>query len=211
MNESKFCHGCGKVRPVDQFASKPGRSGKRTRASRCKDCQREWQAAYRLEHGDHVNENARQAYARDPSRKKASKSDFYQRHRDELLPLKRERYAAGYAVAPERWHAAKSRRKARLSCAMDATDRLLSLMYRHAIRDEPCFYCGRRVSGDMHTDHYFPLAKGGTDHWWNLVRACGPCNRRKHAACGTRFFLMAGGAGGSRCAPAVEKAAPLDR
>ena len=39
-------------------------------------------------------------------------------------------------------------------------------------------------------DTYFPIAKGGTDHWWNLVRSCGPCNRRKHAYCGTWFILM---------------------
>ena len=41
-------------------------------------------------------------------------------------------------------------------------------------------------------DHYFPVAKGGTDHWFNLVRSCLLCNRSKAAHCGTWFRLRMG-------------------
>lgn len=68
-------------------------------------------------------------------------------------------------------------------------DRRLSTAYRLAIKHDPCFYCGDPGEQD---DHYFPVAKGGTDHWWNLVRACWACNNGKRAHCGTWFQLRPG-------------------
>ncbi len=41
-----------------------------------------------------------------------------------------------------------------------------------------CYYCGAQA---REFDHRIPLSRGGT-HWpANLVPACGPCNRHKHA------------------------------
>jgi hypothetical protein len=76
---------------------------------------------------------------------------------------------------------------------MDALDRALSADYRRAIAGDPCTYCGATAS---QVDHIFPVAKGGTDHWWNLTRACESCNKSKAAHCGTWFLLLRGGAGG---------------
>ena len=47
--------------------------------------------------------------------------------------------------------------------------------------------------GHSCVDHFFPLAKGGTDHWFNLVRACRSCNLRKRTMCGTAFLLLTSG------------------
>lgn len=58
--------------------------------------------------------------------------------------------------------------------------------HRKRIKNDPCAYCG---GPGEHYDHVFPVAKGGTDHWTNIVRACGLCNRRKGAHCGTWFIL----------------------
>lgn len=41
-----------------------------------------------------------------------------------------------------------------------------------------CAYCGEPA---MERDHFVPLARGGTHTLDNLVPACGPCNRGKHA------------------------------
>jgi 5-methylcytosine-specific restriction endonuclease McrA len=68
-------------------------------------------------------------------------------------------------------------------------DRVLSIAYRQAIVNDQCQYCG---GPGEHFDHFFPLAHGGTDHWWNLVRACAFCNHSKHAHCGTWFKLKRG-------------------
>lgn len=63
---------------------------------------------------------------------------------------------------------------------MSETDRLLSLEYRKVIANDPCFYCGENGPDiTFHVDHYVPLSRGGTDHWWNLVQSCGTCNMRK--------------------------------
>ncbi|TXS34765.1 HNH endonuclease [Streptomyces sp. OR43] len=180
----KACRRCGEIKALDAFA----RKGK-YRAARCKDCLREWAAGYRETSGDLINANARQGYATDPTRKKATKAAYYQRHSEAIRARARQKYVVGYAANPERWHAANARRKQLLAVAMDPFDRALSTGYRRAIRADGCTYCGLYVAGDMHVDHFYALAKGGTDHWWNLVQSCGSCNRHKHDKCGTWLRL----------------------
>lgn len=94
---------------------------------------------------------------------------------------------------PEADQAAIHRRRQRIEVRMVDLDRLLSRLYRLAIRNDPCFYCGSAETHEV--DHFFPLSKGGTDHWWNLVRSCRPCNRGpsgKQKTCGTAFMLRRG-------------------
>ena len=79
-----------------------------------------------------------------------------------------------------------SARRTQLKLSLE--DQRISIAYRKAIANDPCFYCGKRTS-KMHTDHFFPLKKGGTNHWWNLVRSCQSCNDHKAAHCGTWFLL----------------------
>ncbi|WP_329616474.1 HNH endonuclease [Streptomyces brevispora] len=185
--EEKACRGCGEIKPLDGFAKK-GKS----RAARCKDCLREWAQRYRQDHSDRINANARSGYAKDPSKKKSSKAAYWSRSRSEINARGRERYARMYPLEPERWLSANARRKQRIKVAMNKLDRALSAAYRRAIRRDDCTYCGLRTPGDMHVDHSFPLAKGGTDRWWNLAQSCGPCNRHKHDRCGTWMLLRRG-------------------
>lgn len=39
-----------------------------------------------------------------------------------------------------------------------------------------CHYCGGRAT---EVDHWTPASRGGLTVEWNLVAACGPCNRSK--------------------------------
>jgi hypothetical protein len=111
----------------------------------------------------------------------------------------REVYAEEHRAAASAWNAAnrearfaaEGRRRLAADAGMDDIDRMLSVCYRLAILHDPCFYCGSLVTD--HVDHFFPLAKGGTDRWFNLVRACGPCNNAKYTMCGTAFLLRSGG------------------
>lgn len=73
---------------------------------------------------------------------------------------------------------------------MDTFDKELSLAYRAAIGKDACFYCGDQGAATYHNDHYVSLYNGGTDHWWNLVRACGPCNHRKNKMNGDEFLAL---------------------
>lgn len=95
-----------------------------------------------------------------------------------------------YRANREEYYAKTHRRRQRVEVNMDALDRALSADYRRAIADDPCFYCRTEATS---VDHFFPIAKGGTDHWWNLVRACEACNKSKWARCGTWFQLVSGG------------------
>jgi 5-methylcytosine-specific restriction endonuclease McrA len=102
----------------------------------------------------------------------------------------RAHYAEHGRITPEAQRAAAARRRQRVVLDMDEADRLLSAEYRKAIRNDPCFYCGSAET--HHVDHYFPLAKGGTDAWFNLRAACRDCNLSKFTTCGTAFLLRAG-------------------
>ena len=88
---------------------------------------------------------------------------------------------------PEKTRANNSRRRTKVKVKMTREDRELSADYRIAIAHDRCFYCG--ASGE-HDDHYISLANGGTDHWWNLVRACAPCNLRKGPKNGDEFIAL---------------------
>ena len=124
--------------------------------------------------------------------------DYYDRNQAELREYSRqwrEVYADEHRAAASAWnaqnraarYAAQVRRNLAASAGMDAFDRELSVAYRLAIGNDPCFYCGSPATD--HVDHYFPLAKGGTDHWFNLVRACDTCNNAKYTTCGTANLL----------------------
>jgi hypothetical protein len=97
---------------------------------------------------------------------------------------------------------------------MDELDRALSASYRVAIRTDPCFYCGAPPSATDETDHFFPLSKGGTDHFHNLVRSCRKCNRGargKGTMCGTAFMLRTGYWNAPVMARAAEVSVPAQR
>jgi hypothetical protein len=105
------------------------------------------------------------------------------RRREENPDYKREwRHANPIAV-----RAQSARRRARRKLRMSRYDSELSRAYREAIANDPCFYCGAAGEQD---DHYVSLARGGTDHWWNLVRACQRCNCQKCDRSGDEFIAM---------------------
>ena len=163
---------------------------------------REYQRSYYLSRQDELVEYARfyrEVYAEEhraaalawalanPDRKKDNDAAYRERNREAI----RERWnAAGYFRNTPAQYAANARRRQRIKVDMDQLDRALSAAYRTAIRNDPCFYCGDPET--HHVDHFFPLAKGGTDVWVNLVRACADCNLSKSATCGTAFLLRAG-------------------
>jgi len=127
---------------------------------------------------------SRQSYARHAEQRRAESRDYRMRYPERVKAA----VARWRAAHPEYSSVLNARRRLRMQLSPE--DRQISHAYRQAIRHDPCFYCGGPAD---HTDHYFPLVKGGTDHWWNLVRACEHCNCSKQAVCGTKFLLLSGG------------------
>ncbi|MDX3125956.1 HNH endonuclease [Streptomyces scabiei] len=104
---------------------------------------------------------------------------------------KRHRQRADYEENPAPYKAKTAQRRYNAKRGMAADDRRISADYREAISDDPCGYCRGRTA-KMHVDHVFPLSKGGTDHWWNLLQTCSTCNLGKYNRCGTWFILTRG-------------------
>ena len=187
----KICGKCSGTKQITDFYKDKGK--KDGHRSECKECTRRKNRQYYEENGNAVRENVRLYRLNNLECVQGRKREYNQRYREENRELIRQR-GREYRLAnldsirkrireygksnPERNRAKKSRRRQRLTVHMDETDRLLSVEWRKAIANDPCAYCNQH-STEMHDDHVVPLARGGTDHWWNLVRACAPCNWAK--------------------------------
>jgi len=166
------------------------------------------QTGFCNEHRDHDEYN-RQYY----DRNQADLREYARQYRAEH-PEEHRAYASAWNAANrEARYAAEGRRRAAAAAGMDDFDRELSVAYRLCILHDPCFYCG--ATETHHVDHFFPLAKGGSGKWWNLVRSCSRCNHSKHTRCGTAFILGGGRLCPRRCsfmpptATAIEPSRPL--
>jgi len=159
--------------------------------ARCKPCKGK---QYRLRHKDQLatyfvgyrQDNKEKIDAYEESRKEekaAERRDSYWKNREARIAAT----AIWQRENPEACRAKGARRRARETAKMTAEDRELSVAYRLAIANDPCYYCG--APGE-HDDHYHALARGGTDHWWNLVRACARCNHQKNAMHGDDFLRL---------------------
>jgi hypothetical protein len=167
--EPRYCAMCSAELPVYQ--------GNHSR--HCDDC--------RPLHWKEVSRESNER-ARLDGRHKQHQLSYQERHGDRIRELSRQ-YKREH---PEYDQAALHRRRMRVEAGkLDAVDRMLSRFYRRAIKSDLCFYCG--TSDTQCIDHYFAIAKGGSDRWFNLVRACRKCNLSKRTMCGTAFLLLTGG------------------
>jgi hypothetical protein len=125
-------------------------------------------------------------------------------HHRENKVRRNAKMRAHYLANREYYYAKTTERRERVARLVTKTDRLQSAARRRDIAGDPCWYCG---GPGENNDHFFPIAKGGTDHFWNLVRSCEHCNKSKAAHCGTWFTLRRGGSRGTDgSVPAVAEA-----
>jgi len=135
------------------------------------------------DHRDHDEYNRRYY-----DRNQADLREYARQYREDHAEEHRAYTRAWNAANPAARQAMHARRRQRVEADMDDLDRLLSALYRQAIERDPCYYCNSPITD--HVDHFFPLSKGGTDHFWNLVRACAKDNLSKQAICGTKYKLL---------------------
>jgi 5-methylcytosine-specific restriction endonuclease McrA len=151
-------------------------------SERCEPCRVVyWKAHNQARNKERTESGARKVYDK-----------RYRENNLETVQANGRKYKAAH---PETDEAANARRRAQLKVRMTPEDCRLSRLFRKVSKGFPCFYCGAPVpvgAKPHELEHYFPLSKDGTDHWWNLLRACRACNRGpggKGKSCGTVFLL----------------------
>jgi 5-methylcytosine-specific restriction endonuclease McrA len=108
-------------------------------------------------------------YHRESDKQIAYASKWQREHRDH-----RSAYMKAYYVKNLEKMRAYSRYQARIrSVGRDNTD---AHNWIAVLDGDPCAYCGAPME---HVDHITPLARGGTNDWFNLTAACQPCNSSK--------------------------------
>lgn len=67
-------------------------------------------------------------------------------------------------------------------------------VYREILRrefeEDTCFYCGRKLKGEIHVDHFIPWSFVKDDKIWNFVLSCPTCNERKNNRVPTKDYLI---------------------
>ena len=169
----RFCADCGTELPPPNGSARP--------RVRCEPCAKIHKTAHDRERNNARTESGeRKAYDR-----------RYREESRETIQANNRKYKRAH---PETDAAANVRRRHRLHTLMTPEDRRLSALFRKISMRWPCFYCGAPAPADgpYELEHYFPISKFGTDHFWNLLRSCFACNRGpggKHQMCGTAFLL----------------------
>lgn len=168
----RYCADCGTELPPPNGSARP--------RVRCEPCAKAEKAAG-LRRRNAARAESRKAY--DAQWREANR---------EATRASNRKYKAAHPEADE---AANARRRSRLKEGMTDEDCRLSRLFRQVSKDFPCFYCGAPVPVEAkphELEHYFALSEFGTDHFWNLLRACQACNRGpggKFKQCGTAFLL----------------------
>ncbi|MCI2044628.1 MAG: HNH endonuclease, partial [Mageeibacillus sp.] len=67
-------------------------------------------------------------------------------------------------------------------------------VYREILRREfeqdTCFYCGKKLSRQIHVDHFIPWSFVKDDKVWNFVLSCSTCNTQKNNKVPSRDYLV---------------------
>ena len=67
-------------------------------------------------------------------------------------------------------------------------------IYREILRKEfeenTCFYCGKKLTGVVHVDHFIPWSYVKDDKMWNFVLSCSACNLKKNNRIPVERFLI---------------------
>lgn len=168
-DEMKTCTKCGETKPIDGYLWRKGRAKPE---ARCNACARAYSKQYQADHLEAVVAQHREYRDRNREAVRATTRANREKRAEARRVYDRERYD------PEKNREKCARRYRRKMADTTPEDRRQSREHRAAIKNDPCFYCGELAPG-MQEDHMTPLAKGGTDHWWNIVRACQACNLRK--------------------------------
>jgi len=158
---------------------------------KCRDCVK----LYARENKDRIKEKKHTNYEENKEAVKEVNKAWREANRETLLENKRNYYQAtreerdAYTKQYNKLHPeSKKTTKAmrRTGVVLSDLSRAKTQHYKAKIKDDPCYYCDKKIE-NMTDDHYYALARGGTDHWFNIVRSCHNCNSRKSSRLASEF------------------------
>jgi 5-methylcytosine-specific restriction endonuclease McrA len=181
----KICVRCQKTKPRTAFAISKGlRDG---RAGACREC-------LRLRF---INPEARALRTASNKAWRKANSEQYLAQQRELYHARdyKERYRTKHRASWKRWAAqnpdririytenTRAKRKSVMRDGHVSTNQWRQILefYNHQ-----CGQCG--AGGQLHMDHYRPLAKGGGHDWRNVWPLCASCNLRKAVMVPTKLY-----------------------
>lgn len=188
----KYCKSCDSMLEDCDFnknKSKPDGMQYKCRKceSACGKCNREMIAErasrYRATHRKAISMAIARRRKANPEKTAEQRAKYYTENKERVVA----RAAAWNKAHPEslaEWKRLNSEKisgyiaERRSKITLSKQSRRKTVLYRKKIKDSVCHYCGNRTT-KMQYDHVYPFKMGGTDHWWNLVRACSTCNQRK--------------------------------
>lgn len=134
--------------------------------------------------------NARKRKALDPEAWRAKEHEYDRRYRESHPNAAHEKYLRSKTRHQElmrKWRkenpvatrTSTARYRARKNGAV-GTHTAEDVALQMSMQCGLCYWCGAKLD-QYEVDHFFPISKGGGDGPDNIVVACVPCNRSKHA------------------------------
>lgn len=182
----KICVICKEAKPVsDFFKSKREKDGL---ARDCKSCNKERARRWALENPERRAEIRRKNYEENKERYLKISTDWNKDNPDKHYEsnLKwRKKNPDKYKALTIKHTIIKKDRKIKAG-KIPETSEIRDLIIQSK---KKCFWCDKKLKDkEINIDHFYPLAKGGSNHISNLVVSCGLCNRKKHAKLPEKFL-----------------------
>ena len=209
----KICFTCKQLLPaIPEYFNRDSQKSDGFRPS-CKECRNKKRSedyAINPEQRAKAQERAKQWAMENPERHKATNRKNYLKNRENRIEYSRQwrednpelyqKQCSGkwqrfsdkqkqQVVASVRNRRARIKHNGGTHTANDIQERLEEQGYM-------CFYCGYPLENDYQVDHFYPLAKGGSNDAENLVIACPSCNKSKCDKDPHEFILQVSRRGG---------------
>jgi 5-methylcytosine-specific restriction endonuclease McrA len=199
MADGKICTFCKVLKPYSDYNKM--RASKDGHQARCRDCQRDTHANWRLKNHERWSAYKAKWRSENADIQKAATLRWRENNAKHYAEWRRQynRSPAGKAALQKYRDNNKDVISARQKLARDNDHWRQSHALRQRARrahvqipkkeylawlnaqDKRCFYCEIDCEESFHVDHWKPLAAGGPHALHNLVIACPPCNLSKGA------------------------------
>lgn len=170
------CSRCKQHKPVDEFGVDKSRSPL-CRKSRCKPCEKDYQAEYRAKNAERKKRRDVEYYQLNKSRIQERIAQYKLDNKEAILEAAREYAKKRYKEQPEHMASLRHKRRADLAGVLHIPFTVEEFQARMSMFAFKCWIC---KIGEFETvDHVKPISKGGAHILANLRPCCKSCNSSK--------------------------------